>query len=166
MKRISVIIICMCITLTMFSQQFGQRQGINAFSPEAFNQRLEEFVQNESDLTPQECQKFFPMMHEMMNKQREINGKIQYTMAKGYRAKTEADYEQIITCITDLEVQSKKIEQIYYKKKFPSVLSWKKIHKVRIALSKFNMEILKHFSPQTFRQGWQGWQSMQGMQGQ
>ncbi len=166
MKRLLFIIICLCIGTTTFAQQQGNNgnQWVRPFSPEAFNQQLDAFVQKEAELTPQECQKFFPLMHEMMNKQREIGGKIQYTIGLGFSAKTEADYERIITWITDLEVESKKIEQTYYKKKFHTVLSWKKIHKVRTALQRFNMEALRHFSPQNNKRKW-GYPNIQSPSG-
>ncbi len=156
MRRLILIIITLCISATTFSQQqaeWARHQEMRTFSPEEFNHRLEEFVKCEAELTPQECKKFFPLMHEMLNKQREINGKIQYTIGLGFKAKTEADYEKIIAWVTDLEVESKKIEQTYYKKKFHAVLTWKKIHKVRTALHKFNMEALRRFYPQDNR-GW------------
>lgn len=133
----------MCTLASAFAQQNGQRQF---FSPEAFNQRLEEFVKKEAELTDQEGKEFFPLLHQMMDKQREVNNKIQQTLAKGFNAKTEEDYAQIINQSLELEVQSKKIEQVYYKK-FHSVLTWKKIHKVRFALSRFNMEALRRFTP-------------------
>ncbi len=159
MSRLILTIISLCLCASSFAQQQQQQQqewnphqGMRQFSPEAFNRKLEEFVKCEAELTPQECKNFFPLMHEMLNKQREINGKIQYTIGRGFKAKTEQDYEEIIAWVTDLEVESKKIEQTYYKKKFHSVLSWKKIHKVRTALQKFNMEALRRFAPQN--RGW------------
>ena len=170
MRRIYAIIIFLCALTASYAQQNGQRnQGQQNqrqfFSPEAFNKGLEDFVKREAGLNDEECKNFFPLMHEMMNKQREVNGKMQQIMAKGFNAKTEADYEQIITRSINLEVESRKIEQTYYKK-FHSILSWKQIYKVRMALSRYNMEALRRFAP-TFQQnnnqrggGWPG----QGMQ--
>ena len=111
-RRIYAIIICLCtITATCFAQQNnGQRNQRQFFSPEAYNQGLEEFVKNEAGLNDEECKKFFPLMHEMMNKQREVNSQIQQVMAKGFSAKTEADYEQIITRSINLEIESRKVE--------------------------------------------------------
>ena len=98
-------------------------------------------------------------MHEMMNKQRDVNAQIQQIMAKGFNAKTEADYEQIITRSINLEIESRKIEQTYYKK-FHNVLSWKQIHKVRIALSRFSMEALRRFVPNYPQNNQRNWQGM------
>ena len=151
MRRIFSIIFCLSMLTASYAQQNGQRnQGQQNqrqfFSPEAYNQGLEEFVKKEAGLSDEECKNFFPLMHEMMNKQREVNGKMQQIMAKGFHAKTEADYEQIITRSINLEVESRKIEQTYYKK-FNSILSWKQIYKVRMALSRYSMEALRRFAP-------------------
>lgn len=173
MKRIFVILIslwwCTAQTYAQWNNQQRPQQGgadrqnqvagqhqQRQFSPELFNQKLEQFVKNDAKLSDTECQRLFPLMHEMLNKQREINGKIQYTISQGFGDKGEAEYEQIINKVTDLEVESKKIEQIYYKK-FHSILSWKKIYRVRFALSKWNVEALRIFNPaqQNRQQGWQ-----------
>ena len=167
MKRNIVILLCLCTTLTSFAQwnnnQQRQRQGAQneqrqeqwqrqrQFSPELFNQQQEQFVTKEAGLTPAEAQKFFPMMHEMLNKQREINTKIQHYYAQCFGDKDEREYEEIINKVIALEVESRKIEQTYYKK-FHTVLSWKKIYRVRFALSRWNMEVLKMFNPQQQQQ--------------
>jgi hypothetical protein len=160
-RRIYAIIICLCtITATCYAQQNnGQRNQRQFFSPEAYNQGLEEFVKNEAGLNDEECKKFFPLMHEMMNKQREVNSQIQQVMAKGFNAKTEADYEQIITRSINLEIESRKVEQTYYKR-FHSILSWKQIHKVRIALSRYSMEALRRFVPNYNQNNQRNWQGM------
>lgn len=158
MKAIVTLVLCFSMVLPMAAQQNwqqrNQQQGQRQFSPEAYNKRQEEFVKNEAGLTQQEAQNFFPMMHEMLNKQREVQGKIHHTIMQGMNAKTEADYEQHIKLITDLGIENSKIEQTYYKK-FHSVLSWQKIYKVRVALQQFNMEVLKMFTPQVPQQNWQ-----------
>ena len=160
-RRIYAIIICLCtITAISYAQQNnGQRNQRQFFTPEAYNQGLEEFVKNEAGLNDEECKKFFPLMHEMMNKQREVNSQIQQVMAKGFSAKTEADYEQIITRSINLEIENRKVEQMYYKK-FHSVLSWKQIHKVRIALSRYSMEALRRFVPNYPQNNQRNWQGM------
>ena len=59
---------------------------------------------------------------------------------------SEAEYENIVTKLASIEVESKKVEQTYYKK-FHTVLPWKKVFAVRMALSRFQMEALNHFQP-------------------
>lgn len=143
MKKYILTTICIIFTLMAFAQQNNPRRR---FSPEEFKNRMEAFITKEACLTQDEAQKFFPMLHEMLEKQRETNGKSFGIMRKGFTAKSESDYQNIIEEVTDLEIENKKIEKNYYKK-FHSVLSWEKIHKVRIAINKYNMEALRRFTP-------------------
>jgi hypothetical protein len=184
MKRIYFILICLSYTVATFAQWGNnqrqgqnqqqteqrnqwQQQGQRQFSPELFNKQLEQFVKNNAGLSASECQKLFPLMHEMLNKQREVNGKIQYTISQGFGDKEEKEYEDIITKVTNLEVESKKIEQTYYKK-FHTILSWKKIYRVRFALSRWNMEVLRMLNPQQqqpatrIQQSWPGQRQLGG----
>ena len=184
MKRIYFILICLSYTVATFAQWGNnqrqgqnqqqtehrnqwQQQGQRQFSPELFNKQLEQFVKDNAGLSTSECQKLFPLMHEMLNKQREINGKIQFTISQGFGDKEENEYEDIITKVTNLEVESKKIEQTYYKK-FHTILSWKKIYRVRFALSRWNMEVLRMLNPQQqqpatrIQQSWPGQRQLGG----
>ena len=122
---------------------FGQQQ----FSPEAFKQRLEQFVTQHAGLTQQECQKFFPLLHEMLSKQRQVQNKINANLRKGNDAKSESDFERLLKENAELEIENNRIELAYYQK-FHKVLSWEKIHKVKGALYLFNMEALRKFTPQ------------------
>lgn len=172
MRTIITILLITMMPLFAFAQRNspnfngGPAQGMQGhnsapmqFSPEAFNNMLEQFIKNEAELTPQECSEFFPMMHEMFAKKRENQRKIFENMHKGRNATKEVEYEQLINEITTLEIEDKRIEQIYYKK-FHKALSWKKIHKVRGALDRFYREALRKFTPQSQRHGndnpWQG----------
>ena len=46
------------------------KHGGNRLSKEQFMAELEKFIAAEADLTPQECNKLFPVMREMYSKQR------------------------------------------------------------------------------------------------
>ena len=160
MKRTALIGTLMFVTLTLVAQnfqypgqpQFQPQQQRQQFSPEGFKNGMEQFIRHYAELTPSEAQKFFPMLTEMQDKQRVISGKKHELMKQGFTAKTEVDYEKVITKINALEIENAKVEQTYYKK-FHSVLTWKKIYKVRQALFRFNMEALRTFSPPRDKQG-------------
>lgn len=167
-KAITIIMLSLMQLLAMAQWQgFGQMPGTAAgqhnqqqqFSPEAFKQFLEQFIRERAGLTQQEGQVFFPMLHEMMSKQREVQNKIFANMRKGNNAKTEAEYEQILNQNAELSIEDSRIEIAYYKR-FHKVLSWEKIYKVRNALYQFNMEALRKFTPQ--RHTWQGPNSFRG----
>ena len=58
----------------------------------------------------------------------------------------EDEYEKIIAKVLNTDVEMAKIEQTYYKK-FHTILTWKKVFAVRMALNKFKMEALNQFQP-------------------
>jgi len=111
------------------------------------------FVWKEAGLTPEEAKAFFPLLHEMLGAQRDIESKQREVMMKanfdqkGLKDPSESEAQQALTSVLDLEVKKAQVEQQYYKK-FKKVLSWKKIMKVRLALYRFRMEALRNFRPQ------------------
>ena len=117
-------------------------------NPELYTQHMNEFVAREAHLTEAESTKFFPLLNEMQNKQRQIGRQQREIMMKAFRNTniSEEDYEQMVMRVTGLEIESRKVEQTYYKK-FHSVLSWKKIYAVRVALARFQVEALNLFQP-------------------
>ena len=142
MKKSILFILGVFFALTSMAQVTQRKR----FSPEEYKHRMEFFIAKEACLTQSEAQKFFPLLHEMLEKQRENNRKTHEIMRKGFKAKTESEYQNVVDEAITLEIENKKIEKNYYKK-FHTVLSWEKIHKVRIALYKFNFEALKKFTP-------------------
>lgn len=142
-NRILFVIIGLCLSLGLCAQGRQERQE---FSPEKFNQRLEEFVIREAKLTPNEAQKFFPMLHEMLDKQRANMDKSRALMKSLGAKASESAYQEAIEKSVDYEVANKKLEKTYARK-FHAVLSWEKIFKVRHALDKFHMDVLRHFAP-------------------
>lgn len=118
------------------------------FNPELYRKKMKEFITCEAKLTEAEATKFFPMLNEMLDKQQQVMKQQRELMMKDRNgtALTEDDYERMVTKMTNNDVELKKIEQSYFKK-FYSALSWKKIYEVRQALSRFQMEALRHFQP-------------------
>lgn len=116
------------------------------FSPEAFNRQMEQFITDRAGLTSEEAKAFYPLMHEMLAKQRTNNEQQRQLMEKCGPSATERDYEEAIMRSLELEQENKRIEQTYYKR-FHDVLSWEKIHKVKSALVDFQMEALRRFAP-------------------
>lgn len=143
-KRIFLVVISLCLTLGLWAQ--GKPQQRQEFSPEKFNQMLEEFVIREAKLTSNEAQKFFPLLHEMLDKQRDNMDKSRALMKSLGAKASEAAYEEAVEKSVDYEIANKKLEKVYARK-FHAVLSWEKIFKVRHALDKFHMEVLRHFAP-------------------
>ncbi len=158
MHKTILTFLALALSLSVFAQSNGgfggQRRFDNnhqrpEFSPEQFVKELKDFVTNEAQLTPQEANRFFPMLFEMHDKTRKIQDKQRELSMKammGEAQMTEAQYAKTVDQITKLEVAAKEIEQTYYKK-FHTVLSWKKIYKVRVAINRFHMRALSKFQP-------------------
>ena len=146
----------MAIALTTCASLQAQAPGNNGrnqnarreFSPELYIKSMNEFVTREAKLTEAEAAKFIPLLNEMFNKQHQIMREQRELGMKTWKNQNlcESEYETIVTKLASLDVENKKIEQTYYKK-FHSVLSWKKVFAVRIALSRFQMEALNRFQP-------------------
>ncbi len=145
MKRIILFFVALSTVFCMYGQS-DKQENKRKFSPEEFKQKMESFVTQEAELSPQESLKLFPLLHEMFGKQRKLMDQQRELMRKGENSLSEDEYEKIIDTVTSLEIENKKIEKSYYKK-FHSILSWKKIHKVRRALFEFNLEALRKFTP-------------------
>lgn len=147
MKRLFFSLVCMAVAVCMTAQP-GTHTDRNRhqFSPERYKQRLEEFVTREASLTADESQKLFPMLHEMMEKQRKNSDAARQAMQSCKDNLSEADYEKAVNKALDLDLENKRIEKEYYQK-FHSALPWQKVHAVRIALWKFQMEALRRFTP-------------------
>lgn len=155
MKKIFCILTTLLFATCMMAQapkdQRSEKRTRKEFSPEEFEKRMQEFITNEAKLTEEESAKFFPLLKEMLNAQMELDSKSR-KMHRLEKELTEADCKKIIQETTNMEVQHKEIERTYYTKKFPKVLSYKKILKVRWATERFKMEALKHFSPRSNNQ--------------
>lgn len=146
--------IALCLSLGLWAQ--GKQQQRQEFSPEKFNQRMEEFVIREAKLTPNEAQRFFPMLHELLDKQRDNMDKSRALMKSLGTKASETAYQEALEKSADYEIANKKLEKIYARK-FHSVLSWEKIFKVHHALDKFRMDVLRHFAPPRQESTSNGW---------
>ena len=69
MKVLKVFVLLMMLASAIVVQAQAKHGG-NRLSKEQFMAELEKFIAAEADLTPQECNKLFPVMREMYSKQR------------------------------------------------------------------------------------------------
>ncbi len=131
------------------------------FSPELYMKKFSEFITREAHLTDSESERFLPLLKEMQEKQHAVmerNRRFFFRNHKGNTNISEKEYEEMVSQMTANEVEVKKIEQAYTKK-FHTVLSWKKVFAVKMALNRWQMEVLNHFRPekkdkQSFRPSW------------
>ena len=136
MKQILVLIAVVLTSISLQAQQPAtgdknqQGNGRREFSPELYIKSMNEFVTREAKLTEAEAAKFIPMLNEMFAKQHKIASEQRELSMKTWKNQN----------------LSKQLEQTYYKK-FHTVLPWKKVFSVRVALSRFQMEALNRFQP-------------------
>lgn len=143
MKRLICILTSLFFAVCLMAQP---PQGRRTFSPEEYEKNLETFITERAGLNQDEATKFFPLLKEMRNAQRQI-GIQQRKMQKPAKESNEEECKRIVENMTNMELKLRQIEQTYYTKKFPKVLSWNKILRVRVALEQFKMEALRMFSP-------------------
>lgn len=154
MKKIMIWMVAMLMFTSMNAQQPAhngrqqQQNGRREFNPELYMKKMNEFVACEAHLTEAESAKFFPLLKEMLHQQHNLMRQQRELMMQGWKKPnmSEAEYEKLVNRAAALDVESKKVEQTYYKR-FHTVLPWKKVYAVRIALSRFQMEALNHFQP-------------------
>lgn len=147
MRQILLILTLTLSSITAYAQwNPGQQQQPKQFSPEEFKKNMEGYIKFHAGLTDAEAEKFFPMLSEMQSKQRVNSRIITEQMRKGHDAKSDAEYEKILSYILELEETNHQLTEKYYKK-FHTVLSWEKIFKARVAVERFNMLALSRFSP-------------------
>lgn len=133
----------------IYAQGFGNgREGGQEkkdFSIEAYKKGLEDFVAKGAELTPQESEKLFPMLHEMLWKKKQLSDQ-QRGLYKDlfHKDLSDEEYESIVNKSLDIDIQINKLEKSYYKK-FHTVISWKKVFKVRHSIYVFQMGAMHQF---------------------
>lgn len=144
MKKTILFALCAVFAIGVFAQHDSGRRA--RFSPEKYKRHFEEYVVKKACLTEAEASAFFPLFHEMRDKQRTMAREINKLSRDSKNAQADSDYERIVERMSNLEVEQKELDRLY-NKKFHAVLSWKKIFMVRRAAHEFNMEALKKFYP-------------------
>lgn len=135
MKKYTVILFCLLMTLTVSAQD-------KKFSPEKFQADLEQFITQEAGLTADEAAKFFPLYREMQSKQRVI-----YKQMKELGKNKPADEKACRKAVEkrdELELEQKRICQSYHQKFF-NVLSASKVYDVIKAENRFHRKAIRHW---------------------
>lgn len=115
------------------------------FNPQEYKQKLERFVSKHAKLTPEEASKFFPIFHEMKEKQRNIMKQIQEKkFSRPASGASDKAYQDIILDIEKLKVQQAEIEETYYKKMCKAIPA-QKVFEAMIAEDLFHRNMLQGF---------------------
>ena len=146
MKRKAIILLGLLVALCGAPLHAQQQGGRRPFSPQDFVKRLESFIVREACLSPTEATAFFPIFHELHDKQRGINWQIQNLKKRSLPANaTDKDYYNVIKEINSLRIESAELEETYYKKMCKAIPA-KKVHAAILAEDKFHRGLLRNFS--------------------
>ena len=134
------------MTLLLALPVLAQSEKRARFSPEEFKAKLETFIAQRACLSQGECEKVFPIYHEMKEKQRELQKRehrLKYKTLKPEDA--EKDYQDALAQIAELHVEGAKIETTYYKRMCKAI-SPKKVYGIILAEDAFHRDMLQRFN--------------------
>ena len=136
-----------CIVIMMMAMLTGTlaQPPRGRFSPKEFRAHLEEYVSKEAGLTASEAKAFFPLFHEMKEKQFKTQDEI-FRLKRNAPAgnASDKDYAQKIK---RLEVEKAETEEAYYKK-LCKIVSARKVFLAMQAEDKFHRHMLNNFNRQ------------------
>jgi hypothetical protein len=140
MKKLILLLVFLSAVLTAGAQR---KENPPKFSPEDFKKKIEAFITQEAELTSKEAAQFFPLFHEMHDKQRDLNGKlINADRTAEQSDMSESQYKELLTLQNNTAIQNAQI-QSEYTKKFLKVMPAKKVYKAIKAETKFHRNMLR-----------------------
>jgi len=144
MKKIVFTLLLLFASCSL-SFMMAQQQQRGKFNPEMYKAQLESYITDEAGFTPAEAQAFYPIYHEMKDKQRQLQRRI-FWLKKNPPAANADDKDFAITIqkITDLNVEMAQLEVNYYKK-MCSVVSPRKVYVAMQAEDRFHRNMLEEF---------------------
>ena len=137
--------IALCLVFLTGINLMAQPPGGRKINIEELRARLENEISLRTGINSEEGQKFFPLLHEMKQKQRKISRKI-YQIKQTLPANaSEKQYTEAILEIKSLNVQMAKIEEDYYKQMCKAI-SAGKVYAAMIAEDEFHRKVLSDFN--------------------
>lgn len=116
------------------------------FSPQEYVKKCDAFMISEAHITPDEAKQFFPLYHEMKDKQRQCEfekGKLERQTMK--QMPDDKECQRILNRINALNKQIQSIEETY-QKKLLKVVSPSKLLSAKIAEKKFERRMLRNMA--------------------
>ena len=124
----------------------AQPGGSRKFSPKEFRTNLQRFITKHAGFTSEESQAFYPLYHEMKDRQRDVQHSI-FKLKEGLKPNaSEEDYAKTIQSITSLNRKKSQIEETYYKKMCQAVPA-SKVYQAMLAEDKFHRQMLGKMPP-------------------
>lgn len=146
-SRITYVLSIMLMMLTMCTPtilaQPAQKKPMN---PEEFRIMHEKYIIEQTHFTPEEAEKFFKLMNEMKEKQRNLHRQIMQLKKKKFASNTsKKEYASTVQKITSLSVQSAELEDSYYKRILKAVPA-DKVFKAMSSEDEFFRTVLSRFN--------------------
>ena len=145
-KKLMLLVVCILLAAraTAWPDSEGHKNAFRPrFSPEEYRQREMAFITKKADLTQAEASAFFPLFHQMKDRQRKLsfkNGKMMRKAWKGNLSNAEslAILKAVMENIIELEEK--------YQKKFLKVVSASKLLKIKVAEKAFERRMLSNMA--------------------
>ena len=135
-KNILLTIILSISSISLFAQK-------PRMSREEFRQCQEKYINEQTGLTQQEAQQFFPLYFELQDKKDAINRQAWAQMRKGKEENlSEAEYNKIVEEIIKARISCDQLD-LEYLHKYQKFLSSKQIFNIQRAEMWFHRELLK-----------------------
>lgn len=135
-KNILLTIILSISSISLFAQK-------PRMSREEFRQCQKKYIKEQTGLTQQEAQQFFPLYFELQDKKDAINRQAWAQMRKGKEENlSEAEYNKIVEEIIKARISCDQLD-LEYLHKYQKFLSSKQIFNIQRAEMKFHRELLK-----------------------
>lgn len=135
-KNILLTIILSISSISLFAKK-------PRMSREEFRQCQEKYIKEQTGLTQQEAQQFFPLYFELQDKKDAINRQAWAQMRKGKEENlSEAEYNKIVEEIIKARISCDQLD-LEYLHKYQKFLSSKQIFNIQRAEMKFHRELLK-----------------------
>lgn len=145
MREIKFFIIALTLVIAGSTASQAQQQR-GKFNPQEFKEQMEAHITRHAEFSGAEAQAFYPIFHEMKDKQHQLQRKI-FELKKNQPTCDAPDkqYNDRIQQINKLKVEMSQLEDTYYKK-LCKVVSPKKVYKAMLAEDWFHREMLRKFN--------------------
>lgn len=134
MKKTIILLTCLTVSLLSMAQDKQK------FSPERFQADLEAFIKQEAKFSDDEAAKYFPLLREMQQKQRNL-----YSRMRQAGKEKPADEKGCAAAIREcdkINIELKQLEQTYHKKML-QVLPASKVYDAIKAENRFHRRMMK-----------------------
>lgn len=148
-KKLFLVVFCLLVAAGATAHSTGDEPENGShprFSPEEYRQKEMEYITNTADLTRAEANAFFPLFHQMKDRQRKLSFKNGKMMRDAWRKKlSNAESLAILDAIAENEEDIVELEE-KYRKRFLKIVSASKLLKIKIAEKIFERRMLSNIA--------------------